>query len=275
MTQAGTHVRFGFGQTRHARAYPVVNAFTVGTVFVRLNMRALAALPAQRLGLGLFGVNRAALLGFRDRDHGTRNSAHGSALAWVDDVLRHEGLSDCTGETYLHTFPSVLGYAFKPVSFWFCHRTNGELGAVLAEVHNTFGEQHCYLLHHADGAPLRNGAQIVAKKVFHVSPFFPVRGEYRFSWMLLTERSVLRIAYYDAAHAPNHPDDITLSTSISGEHAALTVTTCLRALLSYPAQAFTVVARIHWQAFKLWVSGVHFYQKPTPPAQPVTHNKPF
>jgi DUF1365 family protein len=266
---------FGFGQTRHARSYPAHNAFAVGTVFLRLPMRALRAQPPQRLtGLGavLFGINRPALLGFRDRDHGERTAAHGSALAWVDALLHREGIADCTGEVWLHTFPAVLSYAFKPVSFWFCHRANGELGAVLAEVHNTFGEQHCYLLHHASGAALKNGQQIVAKKMFHVSPFFPVRGEYCFSWAVHPERSVLRIAYYDAAHQPAHPDEVTLTTSISGQHAAISVTTCIRALLSYPAQAFSVVARIYWQALKLWFKKVRFYSKPSLPARGVTHS---
>ncbi len=268
---------FGFGQTRHARSYPARNAFAVGTVFLRLPMRALAAKPPQRLtglaGLGavLFGVNRSALLGFRDRDHGEHSAEHGSALAWLDALLHKEGIIDCTGEVWLHTFPTVLGYAFKPVSFWFCTRANGELGAVLAEVHNTFGEQHGYLLHHGSGAPLKNGQQVIAKKMFHVSPFFPVRGEYRFSWAVHPERSVLRIAYYDAEHQPAQPDAVSLSTSISGQHAAISVTTCIQALLSYPAQAFSVVARIHWQALKLWLKKVRFYSKPAMPANDVTH----
>ena len=276
---------FGFGQTRHARSYPAENTFVVGTVFVRLPMRALAAQAPQRLsrlGLPLFGINRAALMGFRDSDHGHRTRAHGSALAWADAVLAQHGVTDCTGEVWLHTFPAVLGYAFKPVSFWFFHRKgsqadnprDGDVGAVLVEVHNTFGEQHCYLLHHASGAPLRNGEQIHAKKVFHVSPFFPVRGEYRFRWAVHLDRSVLRIDYYDAAHQPAAADAITLATSISGLHQRISVTTCVRALLSYPVQAVSVVARIHWQALKLWTKKVPFYRKPELPTQATTRSEP-
>jgi hypothetical protein len=57
-----------------------------------------------------------------------------------------EGVADADGEVWLHTYPRVLGFAFKPVSFWYCHRADGSLAAIVAEVNNTFGERHCYLL---------------------------------------------------------------------------------------------------------------------------------
>ena len=42
--------------------------------------------------------------------------------------------------------PRVLGYAFNPLSIYFCHRRNGSLTAVLYEVSNTFGQRHSYLI---------------------------------------------------------------------------------------------------------------------------------
>ena len=65
----------------------------------------------------------------------------------------------------------MLGYTFKPVSFWYAHRADGRLRAVVAEVNNTFGERHCYLL----DAP-RYGTELVADKCFHVSPFCRIEG---------------------------------------------------------------------------------------------------
>ena len=32
------------------------------------------------------------------------------------------------------------------MSFWYAHRADGSLAAIVAEVNNTFGERHCYLL---------------------------------------------------------------------------------------------------------------------------------
>jgi DUF1365 family protein len=74
----------------------------------------------------------------------------------------------------------MLGYVFNPVSFWFCHDRGGALRAVLAEVNNTFGERHNYLVAHADGRPIRDGEALRARKLFHVSPFLAVHGDYRF-----------------------------------------------------------------------------------------------
>jgi DUF1365 family protein len=88
-------------------------------------------------------------------------------------------MTDATGEVWLHCYPRVLGYTFKPVSFWYCHRrADGSLRAIVVEVNNTFGERHCYLL----DAP-RYGVELQARKVFHVSPFCEVEGGYRFRFM--------------------------------------------------------------------------------------------
>jgi uncharacterized protein len=275
-------LEFGFGVTRHKRLWPKENSFEVGSVFVRLPMRAIASQPASRLAGGLFGLNKTSPLGFADSDHFERNKTHGSALAALDKLLVAQGITSCTGalagEVWLHTFPRVLGYAFKPVSFWFCHDTADVLRAVVVEVHNTFGEQHCYLLHHQDGSPLVDGQELRAQKVFHVSPFFPVRGEYRFRWyttpsVLNPNRSVVRIDYMDAHHHPEQPHDITLSTSISGRHVPVTVLSSLRVLFGYPLHALMVVLRIHFQALKLWCKGAHFYRLPDKPSIDVTHSQ--
>ena len=275
-------LEFGFGVTRHKRLWPQENGFDVGSVFVRLPMRAIASQPASRLAFGLFGLNKPSPIGFADSDHFGRSKTHGSALAAIDRLLTEQGITSCTdsaaGEVWLHTFPRVLGYAFKPVSFWFCHDRTNLLRAVVVEVHNTFGEQHCYLLHHKDGSPLVDGQTVVAQKVFHVSPFFPVRGDYRFRWhlgmsALNPNRSVVRIDYMDVHHHPEQPNDITLSTSISGQHVPVTVWSTLRVLIGYPFNALMVVLRIHFQALKLWFKGAHFYRLPSKSSIDVTHSQ--
>jgi DUF1365 family protein len=161
----------GVGTVRHERLRPHRHAFAYATYFVLLPLRALrdgtpCALPR----------NRAGLLSFHDADHGEGGP---DALAWFEDVLAREGI-EADGEVWLHTFPRVLGYAFKPVSFWYAHRRDGSLAAVLAEVNNTFGERHAYLL---AGPELGWGRELRARKVFHVSPFCRVEGEYRFRFL--------------------------------------------------------------------------------------------
>ncbi len=253
----------GFGQVRHTRLRPQRNAFAYPTYFLMLPMRALRA-----QGPGHLARNHPAALAFHDRDHG---DGRADSLAWLDEVLRAHGVMDATGEVWLHTYPRVLGYAFKPVSFWYCHRPDGSLRAVLVEVNNTFGERHCYLLDEP-----RYGVPCEASKVFHVSPFCPVRGRYRFVFMRTERaeqapRTVVRIDYFDD-EAPGTP--ALLNTSVSGELQALTPATLRRALWSHPAMTLGVIARIHWQALRLWLRRTPFFRQPPAPAQLVTPGAP-
>ena len=146
--------QLGFGQVRHTRHRPRHHAFAYATCFLMLPMRSLRA-----HGPGALARNRSAALSFHDTDHG---DGRADSLGWLDEVLHQHGIHDAQGEVWLHTYPRMLGYSFKPVSFWYCHRADGSLRAVLAEVNNTFGERHCYLL----DAP-RYGQPCEAAKVFH------------------------------------------------------------------------------------------------------------
>ena len=124
----------GFGQVRHTRLRPRRHAFTYDTYFLMLPMHALQDAAA----MGSLAVNRPGLISFFESDHGDgRGPAQGGALGWLQDVLHQEGIDDADGEIWLHTYPRVLGYTFKPVSFWYCHRTDGNLRAIVVEVNNT------------------------------------------------------------------------------------------------------------------------------------------
>ena len=137
-----------------------------------LPMRSLRARASAALARNRFG-----LISFHDRDHGDgRSRQPGLARR----TAGREGIADADGEVWLHCYPRVLGYIFKPVSFWYCHRADGSLAAVVVEVNNTFGERHCYLLAEPG---LAFGRELRASKVFHVSPFCDVEGSYRFRFM--------------------------------------------------------------------------------------------
>jgi DUF1365 family protein len=250
----------GFGQIRHTRLRPAAHRFAYPSYFLRLPLRAQenSAWPWRHLVHNRFG-----LFGLHDRDHGDGTGL----LPWIERVLAREGVRDAQGEIWLHTFPRVLGFVFNPVSFWFAHRADGRLRAVVVEVNNTFGERHCYLLAHDDGRPLAWGEELQARKVFHVSPFCAVDGGYRFRFMLAGrhdgQRFVARIDHDNA-------DGPLLQTSIEGHLAPLTDAALRRAFFGYPAFTFGVLARIHWHALQLWLKRVPFFTKPPPPAADVT-----
>lgn len=252
LTGAPAQPLIAFGQVRHTRLRPARNAFAYPTYFLLLPLRTM-----HREDRGVLAHNRPGALSFHDRDHG---DGRDNALEWLDDLLHSEGITDADGEAWLHCYPRVLGFTFKPVSFWYCHRADGSLRAIVAEVNNTFGERHCYLL----DAPAF-GAEMRADKVFHVSPFCTLAGGYRFRFMVTPgrERTVVRIDYDDA-------DGALLQTSVSGVLEPVTAASLRRAVWRYPAMTLGVIARIHWPAVRLGVKRVRFVRKPQPPELFVT-----
>jgi DUF1365 family protein len=243
----GVQALLGTGVVRHRRLRPKAHAFAYPTYFLMLPMRALRATPSPAVARNRFG-----LMSFHDADHG---DGRADALAWIEDVLRAEGITDADGEIWLHTYPRVLGYAFKPVSFWYCHRPDGSLTAVLAEVNNAFGERHGYLL---QGENLGWGRELTARKVFHVSPFCALEGSYRFRFMRTAERTVARVDH-DDAQGP------VLQTSVSGTFRTLDARAVRAAFFGMPLMTWGVLLRIHWQALQLWLKRVPFFSKPAPP----------
>jgi uncharacterized protein len=247
----------GMGRVRHRRLRPVVHAFDYPTWFLLLPMRQLRAQPSAWLRR-----NRAGWVSFHDSDHG---DGRADCLQWLDALLADAGLL-AAGEVWLHTYPRMLGHAFKPVSFWYCHGSDGALVAIVAEVNNTFGGRHAYLL---TGPQLQGwGGELQATKVLQVSPFCRVEGNYRFRFMRTdvaagappaaasagAPRTVVRIAYDDATGP-------LLTTSVSGDLAPLTPARLRRALLGMPLLTLGVVARIHWQALRLLARRVPFFGK--------------
>ena len=242
-----------FGSVMHARMRPRRNRFFYPVFFLRVPLHDLEALRGP-----LFSLDRWNLLSFCRRDHGPRDGS--PLLPWIRDLLRREGIDRADGEVWLQSFPRMLGYVFNPVSFWLCHDRRGALRAVLCEVNNTFGESHQYLLAHADQRPIGSDDEMHARKLFHVSPICAVRGNYRFRFDVERKQSLLRIDYDDG-------EGMLLATSVAGRGQPLRTRALLRALLCYPWMTLGVMARIHWQALKLWSKGVPLFRKPDPPAQ--------
>jgi len=257
-----------FGQVRHLRLRPVRHGFRYGMYFIRLPLRALAQQDGQRgFGCRLFSHNRRNLLSFHDSDHGDGRQP---LLQWIDGLLAAEGVHDAGGEVWLQTMPRVLGYVFNPVSFWFCHRPDGALRAVVADVRNTFGERHCYLLE--TGGPIAVAEQLTARKIFHVSPFCEVQGGYRFRFFSGRRNAGPHAGSEQTLACIDYDDSLgpLLETSLSGRAEALSDRSVARAFCAYPLMTVGVVARIHWQALKLWLHRVPFFSKPLPPRQKVS-----
>jgi DUF1365 family protein len=241
----------------HRRLRPRNNAFRYRVAYLCLGLDALETAGGRWLKL-----DRPGLVSFRRADHGGHDGL--DLKAWLKNILYRHGVGEiCDGDVVLMTMPRMLGYVFNPVSFWFCRDRSGALRAVLCEVNNTFGETHCYLVHHDDNRPIEPDAWLEGRKAFHVSPFLPIEGGYRFRFRLDDEYAHVDVNYHDA-------DGLMLATSVGGRREALDDRTVLRRFLGNPTMTLAVIVRIHWQALHLWRKRARFYRKPAPPPEFVT-----
>lgn len=240
------------GRVMHERLRPQPHRFVYPVFYVRCNLSRLSTLDSW-----WFGINRWRPLSVYARDHGP---CDGTDLAtWMRAQLKEADIP-ADGDIWLQAFPRVFGYAFNPVSFWFCHDRSGALRALLAEVRNTFGARHGYLLTASGCAPINAATELTCRKVLHVSPFCQVEGGYRFRIRETQERSSVSIDYHDA-------DGLLIRTAIGGRLRSLTAGAALGALLKRPLLTFGVVARIHWQALRLYLKRVPFYGKHATPGR--------
>jgi DUF1365 family protein len=167
------------------------------------------------------------------------------------------------GRIELICFPRILGFVFNPLSVFFGYDRAGALRGIIYEVNNTFGETHAYV------APVTPAARHEHRsaKVFHVSPLFPVRGDYHFR-----------------VHAPGETFKLAVENVVDGarEHLA-TLTTRARPLtdrwlakvfVTMPLMTLQVLAGIHWHALKLFLRGARYHRRPPLPAEATTFAHP-
>lgn len=242
------------GQTFHGRHGAVDHAFRYSVDYLMLDAERPVSAPV------LFGRNRAGLFSLRDRDHGGA-PGQGCGAAWVRQVLGAQGI-DPGGALWLLAQPRVLGHVFNPVSFWLCHDPSGALRVVIAEVTNTFGDRHSYLCHRDDLGPITAGDTLGAQKIFHVSPFQPLTGDYSFRFDIRADAIAIRIAY--------RTGDEQLVATLTGLRRPLTNAAILRAALRRPFGSRRVLGLIHWQALRLWWKGANYRPRPEPPTSEVS-----
>lgn len=239
----------------HRRLVAPLYRFVYRVFYLLLDVDRLDALHRQ---LRFFSLNRWNLLSVHVRDHGD-----GLGLrAWAERMLHEGGIEPQGGRIRLLVMPRVFGFAFNPISLWYCEHRDGRLAAVIAEVRNTFGETHSYLLASKPGtAPYE---QVYEKdKCFHVSPFFDLTGRYQFR--LNEPGEVLRVLIHETREGVP-----ILDATLAGERQSLTDGAILKQVLAMPLQMLKVVGGIHWEALKIWLRGAKFHTKPEPPKLELT-----
>ncbi|MFC5420769.1 DUF1365 domain-containing protein [Bosea eneae] len=247
------HSALYVGRVRHHRFRPRPHALSYRVFWMLLDLDEIDAVAGQ---LRLFSRNRFNLYAFCDADYGDRSGR--PLKEQVAEALAAASIDWDGGRIRLLTMPRILGYAFNPLSTYFCYGHDGRLRATVYEVHNTFGEIHSYVAPAgAEAYPVRQEAE----KRFHVSPFMGLAMRYAFQVEPPGEHVSVAI--------DGHDDSGRLITaSLSGQRHALDDATLLRLLATHPLLTLKVTAAIHWHALRLLAKRIPWWTHPAPPERP-------
>jgi DUF1365 family protein len=218
-------------EIHHVRTTPLRNAFRYRSYQWLVDLDALPTLP----------LPLRPLARFESRDH--MGDPARSLRENVDSFLADSGIDLRGGQVRMLTSARVLGYVFNPLTVYWCHGRDGSLRCVIAEVHNTYGQRHRYLLQ-TDERGLAETA-----KQFYVSPFYEVAGRYTMSLPEPDERLRLQITLHPAQGA-------TFVATVTGRRRPARGFPLVRLLVGRPWTAAAVSARIRWQGIKLYVRGL-------------------
>jgi DUF1365 family protein len=232
-------------EVRHARRRDLETAFAHPTYLWLVDLDELPRLPRW---LRPFARFRAAdHLGDPDR----------TIRANVDTFLAAHGVDLAGGRVSMLANARVLGHVFNPISVFWCHRADGSLACVIAEVHNTYGERHCYLLQPGDGD---GDDRYRAAKEFYVSPFLTVDGHYT---MRLPEPGE-RLGIAVTLHQEGAPAFVA---TLTGRRRTATPREVARTVLRRPLVTLRTSALIRRHGIALWLRRLPIVARPTRPPQ--------
>lgn len=225
----------------HVRQSPLKNAFTYRSYSWFVDVDRLPVLPRLMRPLAVFRA--ADHLG--DPDATIRSN--------VEQFLRTRGIEPDGGAIRMLTSARVFGHVFNPLTLFWCYRKSGELRCVIAEVHNTYGERHCYLLETDPG-------RASVPKAFYVSPFNDVDGQYRMKLPAPEQRLSVAIVLEREGQRP-------FAATMDGDRRPATVRNILAAAVAIPAAPLLVSALIRIQGIKLWARRLPVINRPHHPSQ--------
>jgi len=236
------------GWVRHRRSTPTAHAFRYALFMMYLD---LDEIPALFRGHLAWGHERPGLGSFYRADYlGDPRQPLREAVA---DVVEAKLGRRPRGAIRLLTHLRYLGYAFNPVSIYYCF-AGEKLDALVLEVTNTpWGERGCYVLdaNAVAGRPLR----FRAAKALHVSPFLAMDIEYRFA---LTPPDEQLLVHMDCFAKTGK----TLDATLFMKRRAWNRSTLTRALFRFPWMTGRVAAAIYWQALRLWWKKIPYVPHP-------------
>jgi DUF1365 family protein len=240
------------GWLRHRRFTPIEHEFSYPIFMALLDVDRLE--PLMRVSR-FTSYNRWNWAAFDERDHlGDPRLPLRERLA---QDARQAGFDLPDGRILLLTHLRYLGYCFNPVSFFYCLDRGGQIQLMLAAVSNTFGGRHNYWLRPDRATAGESGAfRAAAPKSLDVSPFLDRELDYTFAFTPPIDRAVAHIRTMKQGR-------LVLDATLSLDRRPWSAKELRRTLVRHPAMTLSVVARIHWQALRLWSKGVPAYERST------------
>lgn len=224
----------------HVRTAPVRNRFRYKSYSWFVDLDDLPRLPSWARPLAVFDA----------RDH--IGDPRRSIRANLDAFLGEHDIDLHGGRITMLANARVLGHTFNPLSVFWCHDLEDRLVCVVAEVHNTYGERHAYLLETDDRGAART------RKEFYVSPFNDVDGEYRMRLPEPGEDLKLSIVL-------ERDDAPPFVATVAGTRRRAGTRSLIRSALAVPMAPLRVVVQIRWQGIRLWARGLPIRPRPGTP----------
>jgi DUF1365 family protein len=221
-----------FAKTTHLRKDPMRHGFTYSTIHWLVDVDNLPSFP---------GLN--FLVRFKAADHvGDPNR---SISENVRVLLREHGIDlGDSPRILMLSMPRSFGLVFNPLSVFWCF-VGDELRATVAEVHNTYGDEHAYVI---DNSTVESG-RIRLAKAFYVSPFNEIEGSYELNLPFPDPRLELNITLHREGREP-------FTASLYGKAVSANLPNLSRAVAKQMIPAIPVWLRIRKHGLWLWAKGL-------------------
>lgn len=197
-----------------------------------------------------------ALLRFRAADH--LGNPQRSIRDNVDAFLARHDIDLMGGRVLMLAQARALGYVFDPITVFWCHDRDGYLRCVIAEVRNTFGDRHCYLLRTDEKG------RAEATKELYVSPLFTVDGRYLMRFVLddayVSLAMILRRPDGPRAAGPDEEHTAFVAT-LRGERVSGAGAGLLRAVVGHPFLTYRTTALMYYEIWRLRRKGLPIRRK--------------